>query len=329
MKKCINCGTKLKDEAKFCDACGTKQSSLINKVFEEYDINDIPIKRTNISQNQIKHISIVIAIIVVLIISIGNMFTDDSKDNDYNSKTTTTKKIEKYPSGSYKVGTDIPAGEYILFCEGTIALFRISSNSNTDDLISIDTFNYNSIISISDGQNLDLNFCYAIPIFKNPTIKTDGEGMFKIGLHLQPGKYTLKTTGKFGSYYQIYNSSLQGSEKLISESRFNGETNINVSDGQYLKLNGCKILNEYESSSEATTTIKTKTTKKKITTTKKKITKEKKTTTVYKITYILNPDSMKIHYRGCRTFKYENQYPTTTDLNWALNNGYKKCGVCW
>ena len=47
------------------------------------------------------------------------------------------------------------------------------------------------------------------------------------------------------------------------------------------------------------------------------------------IIYVLNPDTMKIHRLGCRTLNRTTQYPTTSDLNWALNNGYTKCGVCW
>lgn len=48
----------------------------------------------------------------------------------------------------------------------------------------------------------------------------------------------------------------------------------------------------------------------------------------YGSTYVLNSDSMKVHKSGCRTFKYESQYPTTDDLGWALRNGYSLCGVC-
>lgn len=48
----------------------------------------------------------------------------------------------------------------------------------------------------------------------------------------------------------------------------------------------------------------------------------------YGSTYVLNSDSMKVHKSGCRTFKYESQYPTTDDLYWALSNGYSLCGVC-
>ena len=49
----------------------------------------------------------------------------------------------------------------------------------------------------------------------------------------------------------------------------------------------------------------------------------------YSITYVLNPKSMIVHKQGCRTFKYEYLYPTTNDLQGALNEGYSMCKICW
>ena len=66
--------------------------------------------------------------------------------------------------------------------------------------------------------------------------------------------------------------------------------------------------------------VKTKKTTKKVSHTSSAI--------PYGSTYVLNSDSMKVHKSGCRTFKYESQYPTTDDLYWALSNGYSLCGVC-
>ena len=49
----------------------------------------------------------------------------------------------------------------------------------------------------------------------------------------------------------------------------------------------------------------------------------------YSITYVLNPKSMIVHKQGCRTLKYEYLYPTTNDLQGALNQGYSMCKICW
>ncbi len=76
---------------------------------------------------------------------------------------------------------------------------------------------------------------------------------------------------------------------------------------------------------------KIKSTKTKAAIKTKKTTKKVSYTTSaipYGSTYVLNSDSMKVHISGCRTFKYESQYPTTDDLYWALRNGYSLCGVC-
>jgi hypothetical protein len=44
--------------------------------------------------------------------------------------------------------------------------------------------------------------------------------------------------------------------------------------------------------------------------------------------YVLNPESMKIHYSDCRTLKHYENFIETNDLDEALKNGYSRCGVC-
>ena len=46
-------------------------------------------------------------------------------------------------------------------------------------------------------------------------------------------------------------------------------------------------------------------------------------------TYLLNHESMKIHKPSCRTIKHPENFEETTDLDWALNDGYSYCGVCF
>lgn len=46
--------------------------------------------------------------------------------------------------------------------------------------------------------------------------------------------------------------------------------------------------------------------------------------------YVLNTKSNVIHFASCNDVKRisEENYSTTTDFNWAINNGYKPCGHC-
>ena len=55
-----------------------------------------------------------------------------------------------YPVGQYKVGTDMPVGEYILFASGGKGYFCVSSDSNAKDILFNDNFEYNSIITVRE-----------------------------------------------------------------------------------------------------------------------------------------------------------------------------------
>lgn len=141
-----------------------------------------------------------------------------------------------YSSGQYKVGTDIPAGEYILFAGGETGYFCVSSDSNADNILLNDNFEYNSIITVQDGEYLELTRCYAVGMSDNLDIDTSGTGMFKVGTHIPAGEYKLEAGNEKG-YYCIYSDSRHGD--IIANNNFDGQTYVTVSDGQYLQLVRC------------------------------------------------------------------------------------------
>lgn len=148
------------------------------------------------------------------------------------------KNYTKYTQGNYKVGADIPAGEYVVFSSGDRGYFCVSSDSNQDDIIYNDNFDYNSIITINDGEYLELSRSYAIPITEKPDIEASGAGMFKVGIHIPAGEYKLEATDDRG-YYCIYPDSRQ--DDIISNDNFEGQNYVTVTDGQYLVLSRCKF----------------------------------------------------------------------------------------
>lgn len=153
------------------------------------------------------------------------------------------KEFTKYEYGMNKVGTDIPAGEYIIYAKNGRGYFCVSSDSNQEDIIFNENFDYNSIISINDGEYLKMSHCYAIPISENPDVLTEGTGMFKVGLHIPAGEYKLEATDDRG-YYCIYPDSRQ--DDIIANDIFEGQTYVTVADGQYLVLSGCKFVDPPE-----------------------------------------------------------------------------------
>lgn len=65
--------------------------------------------------------------------------------------------------------------------------------------------------------------------------------MLRVGKDIEAGEYSLEPTGSDG-YYCIYSDSRQqGTNSIVANENFSGNTYVTVSDGQYLKLSRCAI----------------------------------------------------------------------------------------
>lgn len=146
----------------------------------------------------------------------------------------------KYEEGQYLVGTDMSAGEYIVFADLTeTGYFCVSSDPNEDDIIYNNNFDYNSIITVNDGEYLNLTRCFAVPFNDVEELNLSSTGMFKVGTHVQSGEYKLISNENEEGYYCLYSSSRQ--DDIISNGNFSGNKYVSISDGQYLELVRCKF----------------------------------------------------------------------------------------
>ncbi|MCH1980966.1 hypothetical protein MCG98_18675 [Ruminococcus sp. OA3] len=151
--------------------------------------------------------------------------------------------IESYGAGTLKVGVDIPAGEYMVLAtnESRGGYFSVNSDANGDDILFNDNFDYNSIITIQDGEYLELSHAKAYKFDEwclQNTFDTAKEGcMMKVGVNIPAGEYMV--TSEDEGYYCIYPDSRQSD--IISNDNFEGQSYISVSDGQYLILSHCSI----------------------------------------------------------------------------------------
>lgn len=67
----------------------------------------------------------------------------------------------QYDEGQYKVGYDIPAGEYkVTHKDGFRGYYAITSTPGDNDIIANDNFNGDCYVNITNGQYLYLNNCY-------------------------------------------------------------------------------------------------------------------------------------------------------------------------
>ncbi len=159
--------------------------------------------------------------------------------------TATSAPSTVYPSGTYNVGTDIPAGEYVLLLDHSTAYAAYTiyeDSSEAADFVDYNMFDYNAIIYIENGQSLSLRGCTASPINEVPKIDHFYGTMYKIGYHIPAGTYQLKALDS-SSYGIAYVLSYPSDNYDVVENYTYVEDTaaITVNDGQYLQLNDCII----------------------------------------------------------------------------------------
>lgn len=153
--------------------------------------------------------------------------------------------VKKYKSGQYKVGADLPAGEYVAIARGD-AYIEVATNStgNLDSILANDIFINRSIITVSDGQYLKIQNAELYAFNDAPKVQPkDGflqSGMYKVGVDLPAGEYKVFSEGG-DSYIETSSASSHSLNDIIANDIFQGDKYVTVSDGQYVKFFRAKI----------------------------------------------------------------------------------------
>lgn len=147
-----------------------------------------------------------------------------------------------YGPGMYKVGSDLPAGEYLFMAvSGRSAYVCVSSDSNQDDILENELFTHSFFVTVEDGDYLEASSCaFARADEVYLIINDDGtfeEGMYRVGIDIPAGEYKL-TTDDGSGYYCIYNDT-DAPFDIVSNDLFDTSTYVTVKEGQYLSISSC------------------------------------------------------------------------------------------
>jgi len=231
---------------------------------ENVNVGNEPEKRSKIpgfrSGKTWKKVVAVIGYVIIVIFLIGLFSGNDSNNNQMASSNPTNENVsasqpaepsppenDKYlKSGMYKIGTDISAGEYLVYPEGTGYLeVTKDSTGSFESIVTNDNFAGTRYITVSDGQYLTIRQAKMVPVAEAEPQQAQNneypEGMYKIGIEIPSGEYKAVSTGG-AAYIEVAKDSRGSIESIISNDNFEGEKYISISDGQYIKLNGCKLV---------------------------------------------------------------------------------------
>ncbi len=159
----------------------------------------------------------------------------------------TIPSVKKYPAGMYKVGTDIPAGLYVLTAGTSYSgYYKVTSDSSGsfDSILYNENFNGRCYLELKNGQYVELTRCTAISFDDaeplSPTGGTLSGNWLKVGFDIAPGEYKITAVSGTG-YCAVYSHATTDFANIMTNDNFTGSKYITVKAGQYLQLSQCEL----------------------------------------------------------------------------------------
>lgn len=153
------------------------------------------------------------------------------------------EKPRIYSAGSYRVGTDIPAGEYKITCIGSHAYYCVYPDTSKSDILSNGNFTTCTYVSVSDGQLLEVKgSSFVRADSATPSTAFSGQGIYKVGFDIQPGEYNITASESSGGYYAVLSTVDANTPfNIVDNDNFEGNSFVSVRDGQYLEISRASI----------------------------------------------------------------------------------------
>jgi hypothetical protein len=164
----------------------------------------------------------------------------------------------KYLEGMYKVGRDLPAGEYKVTPSSKIGSYYEVSKDSKGSLTSIvanEIIKSDTYLSVSNGQYVKFIGCFATAVTKSssqtnsntstskPVVQDNWikAGTHKVGIDIKAGEYFVKAESDY-SYFQIAKDSKGLLESIVANDIFAGNRYVTLEDGQYFQLRDAKMI---------------------------------------------------------------------------------------
>lgn len=153
--------------------------------------------------------------------------------------------VQSYDGGSYLIGRDIPAGEYVLV-ENENAVFAsviVREGVTADSRLMVHhLINRQAVVRLNEGERLTLTEARAYALNQAPASASEpgNEGGYLVGVTLPAGRYDVSMIDRAPlSSYSVYDGVLGTDERLLRFEVIRETTEITLNEGEYIELSGC------------------------------------------------------------------------------------------
>ena len=161
-----------------------------------------------------------------------------------------------YHEGAYRVGKDLPAGEYLVYSSSGETKAKCSVYKSPDRFAEDPYFRgvetYNPVyITLDNGEYVEIAGGSLKAASSSPIARPDKDGayddicMYKVGKDIKPGKYKLVPDNADEEYmYAIYKDSYYRDASCVvrKDCEATGVVELNLKDGQYIEFLGAKLV---------------------------------------------------------------------------------------
>ncbi|MFR7590267.1 MAG: hypothetical protein ACLUVC_02395 [Longibaculum sp.] len=157
-------------------------------------------------------------------------------------------KYKHKESGTYQVGKDIEAGNYVLFADTLGQLnseFSVRKTEFDEGEVEIwETGFINYYIKLLKGDFIELDHCYLYNIEEAPTPYLDNvAGSFKVGRDIEAGNYIVKPAGE-NTYFSVYEELSSDKERntvITNGIDFSTNKKVKLKKGQCILTQNCTL----------------------------------------------------------------------------------------
>lgn len=142
-----------------------------------------------------------------------------------------------FANGQFKVGADLPAGEYLAVGTGYVEVAKSSGGGTNNILVNDNIENAQRYIAAADGEYVKVTGDIKLyPSAAAPKLDTSGKlqaGQYKVGVDIPPGEY--KIFLEAGGYFAVTKDTRHAYVKNQFTNE-GGQFYATLAEGQYLQI---------------------------------------------------------------------------------------------